>query len=230
MGKRGSKPEGKVKIKWSQNFAYAIGLIATDGSLSKDGRHISFVSKDLEQVKNYNKSLDIKVNVGLHFSGTKKKAFRVQFGDVLFYKFLLEIGMSPAKSLIMGELKIPDEFFFSFLRGCFDGDGCTYSYWDPRWKSSFMFYVGFASGSLKFVSWLKSVVFRLSGLAGHISVTKKKGERNEYYQLKYSKYEAMKLIKLIFENKRCIKLQRKYLKIQRSLDIVHKHKGRVFVR
>jgi hypothetical protein len=27
MGKRGQKPKGKIKIKWSANFAYAIGLL-----------------------------------------------------------------------------------------------------------------------------------------------------------------------------------------------------------
>lgn len=57
MGNRGPKPKGKVNIKWSANFAYAIGLIVSDGSLSKDGRHISFTSKDKERVDNFNKAL-----------------------------------------------------------------------------------------------------------------------------------------------------------------------------
>jgi len=29
MGLRGPKPKGKVKLEWSANFAYAIGLLAT---------------------------------------------------------------------------------------------------------------------------------------------------------------------------------------------------------
>lgn len=40
------KPLSKIKIKWSPKFAYCIGLITSDGNLSKDGRHISFTSKD----------------------------------------------------------------------------------------------------------------------------------------------------------------------------------------
>ena len=63
MATRGAKPKGKVKIKWSPNFAYAIGLIATDGCLYKDGRHISLTSLDLEQLHNFNKALDIKVKI-----------------------------------------------------------------------------------------------------------------------------------------------------------------------
>ena len=37
----------RVKTEWSPEFAYAIGLLVTDGSLSKDGRHINFSSMDL---------------------------------------------------------------------------------------------------------------------------------------------------------------------------------------
>lgn len=39
------KPKGKP-VKWSPKIAYAVGLITTDGSLSKDGRHIDLTSKD----------------------------------------------------------------------------------------------------------------------------------------------------------------------------------------
>jgi len=30
---------------WSADFAYAVGLLTTDGSLSIDGRHINLTSK-----------------------------------------------------------------------------------------------------------------------------------------------------------------------------------------
>ena len=66
MGKRGQKPKGKVSLEWSSNLAYAIGLIASDGSLSKDGRHISFVTTDLDQAKNYLKSLSVNNKIPKH--------------------------------------------------------------------------------------------------------------------------------------------------------------------
>ena len=93
-----------------------------------------------------------------------------------------------------------------------------------------MFYLGFSSGSIKFVTWLQSMIEKLSSLRGHISMHKKEGGKNNYYQLRYSKYEAMKLTQLMYKNKEGLKLMRKYLKIEKSLDIVHKHKGRVFVK
>src|SRR3989344_5929092 len=141
MGKRGIKPKGKVKIKWSPQFAYAIGLLATDGCLLNDGRHIDLTSKDREQLMNYKKCLAIDTKITSKHSSLGNRYLRVQFGDVLFYRFLLGIGFTPAKSKTMAHLAIPKKYFFDFLRGCFDGDGCFYSYWDPRWHSSFMYYL-----------------------------------------------------------------------------------------
>lgn len=219
MGKRGPKPKGRVKIRWSANFAYAIGLIVTDGCLSNDGLHITFVSKDKEQIDNFMMCLGIlNIKVGQTFSGQKKNmSFRVQFGDVIFYKFLQSIGLTPAKSLTLGKINVPDEYFFDFLRGCFDGDGCSYSYWDPRWRSSFMFYLSLASGSRVFIYWVQESINRLIGLNGRITFRKK---YNGCYQLRFAKKEGIDLVGALYYKKSVTHLSRKYLKIKKSLDIV----------
>ena len=51
-------------IIWDNNFAYGIGLIASDGCLSSDKRHIEFSSKDLELVINVKKSFSLKNKIG----------------------------------------------------------------------------------------------------------------------------------------------------------------------
>jgi len=156
MGKRGPKPKSKVKLEWSSQFAYAIGLLASDGNLSPDGRHINFTSKDVELVQLFADSLAITVSFGKkgRGEGGGKKYYVVQFSDVLFYQFLLELGLTPNKSKTLGEINIPPKYFFDFLRGSFDGDGCTHSYYDKRWRSSFMFYTIFVSASQLHIDWL----------------------------------------------------------------------------
>ena len=57
------KLRNKIEIAWSSNFAYALGLLATDGSLSSDGRHFDFTSNDKEQLENFMKCLNIKVKI-----------------------------------------------------------------------------------------------------------------------------------------------------------------------
>lgn len=222
MGLRGPKPKGKVNIKWSPNFAYAIGLLASDGCLSKDGRHIDLTSKDTEQLENFLVALDIDVKITIKHSSTGEKYQRVQFGDVLFYNFLLDIGFTTAKSKTLGELSVPKKYFFDFLRGSFDGDGCFYSYWDPRWRSSHMFYVEFVSASKKHIDWLRNEIFDRLAIKGHVV----KDGKGSTYQLKYAKKEALVIIKKMYYNRKIVCLSRKRIKIEKALAIEKKQQRR----
>jgi hypothetical protein len=227
MGKRGQKPKGKVKIKWSANFAYAIGLLVTDGCLSNDNLHIDFTSKDKEQIINFLKCLDIKVKIGEKFSGfDQNKILRVQFGDILFYKFLNSLGIFSNKSKIISKIKISNKYFFDFLRGCFDGDGCFYSYWDSRWRSSHMFYLTFGSASRIHILWIQKEIFKNLSINGHISKSQKKGS---IYNLRYAKKEAMEIIKKMYYNPNVICLSRKRIKIEKALKI-EKKQQRMYAR
>jgi len=218
MEKRGSKPKGKVKIKWSPEFAYAIGLLVTDGCLSKDGRHIDLTSKDREQLKNFLKCLNSRNKISLKHSGLGKEYLRVQLGDVLFYKFLLDIGLTPRKTKTISVVDVPDIYFFDFLRGHFDGDGTFYSYWDHRWRSSFMFYTVFISASDAHIGWIRNKLKQSLGIKGHIT----RDGRKSTLQLKYAKNDSLKLLPKMYYSEDIICLRRKRLKIQRALGIIGK--------
>jgi len=216
MGLCGPKPKGKVKIIWSSNFAYAIGLLVTDGSVSKNGRHIVFVSKDREQLDNFTKALDISVPVSYTRSGyTNKKVTRIQFSDSLFCEFLCKIGIMPNKTKVITKVAIPKKYFFDFLRGHLDGDGCTYSYFDPRWKASFMCYTTFVSASRPHIEWLQGEILKYIKINGHISTTR----NGTVYQLRYAKTESLKLWKKLYYGG-SLHLSRKRLKIERILGII----------
>jgi hypothetical protein len=215
----GIKPKGKVKIRWSSDFAYAVGLLASDGSLSKDGRHIDFTSKDIEQVKNFKRCLGLNNMVGEKKSGVAGGvSYRVQFGDVLLYKFLLGIGFMPAKSKIFGKLNIPAKYFFDFLRGSFDGDGSFYSYYDPRWRSSFMFYTIFISASRQHIEWLQGVLLGRLGVKGYITTDFKKSTLH----LNYAKGDSWKVLKSMYYSKHAVCLSRKRRKVEKALSVIGK--------
>lgn len=210
------KPLKKVKIKWSPKFAYAIGLLVTDGNLSPDGRHFDFTSNDKEQLMNFMKCLGISVKIGYKRSGySGKKTTRIQFGDVNLYKFLLSIGIMPKKSKVLGKLDIPNEYFFDFLRGHLDGDGTFYSYWDKRWKSSYMFYTVFNSASKNHIKWLQDRISSFLRIKGYIT----KSPVKICYQLKYAKGDSLKLLGKIY-SEGAICLKRKKLKIKKALSII----------
>lgn len=210
-------PKQKVKIRWSADFAYAIGLLVTDGNLSKDNRHISFTSKDYELIENLQIGLGINENVGKKARGgeKEKKYFVLEFSDVIFYRFLLSIGLMPAKSKILGEIAVPRLYMRDFLRGHFDGDGSFFSYFDPRWRSSFMFYTSFLSASKDHILWLQAQIQILCGVIGHITKSKTK---NSVYQLKYAKTESKILIRALYYKDNLMCLTRKQKKVINALQ------------
>ena len=197
---------------------FSIGLIATDGCLSKDGLLIDLTSKDREQLENFSKCVGVNFNIGNKWNSNGDKHLRIQFKNRIFYDFLLSIGLTPRKSLTMGELAIPDKYFFDFLRGCFDGDGCFYSYWDKRWRSSHMFYLEFISASKKHVDWIRGKLNEEINVLGHIVQDGNKIT----YQLKYAKKEALEIIRKMYYNKKVVCLSRKKLKIEKALKIEEK--------
>jgi hypothetical protein len=166
------KPLGKVKIEWSQNFAYMIGLMASDGNLSSDGRHINFTSKDYDLAFTYKTILGIDNVIGrkTRAQEKEKKYFFVQFGDVLFYRFLVSIGLTPQKSKTIGKLDIPNQFFFDFLRGCIDGDGNIQTFKHPESKH-LQLRVRLVSASRPFLEWIHQEIMKYD-IKGYMQIEK----------------------------------------------------------
>jgi len=210
-----------TQIVWSKDLAYVVGLITTDGSLSKDGRHIDFTSKDLDQIRTFKKILKLKNKIGKKYSGENGHKFypRIQFGNVKLYRFLVNLGLHPNKSKTLGSLNVPDKFFADFLRGYFDGDGHSYSYWDKRWKSSFMLYLGFSSASKKNLYWIKEKISNLYNIEGAIK------HGRSVYQLMYAKRSSLKLIKILYYRSSINYLKRKKFKIEKALGIINSRPG-----
>ena len=208
------KSQNKVRLAWSRNLAYAIGLLTSDGCLNKDKRHIWLSSKDLEMIKNLRISLNIKNKIGRYARGGEKnkKYYYVAFGDINFYKFLEKLGLSSAKSKTIKSVDIPNKYFADFIRGLFDGDGCFYTYWDERWPNSFGYKLSFASASPTFINWLMEKLNNLYGVKGYFH--KGAGVIN----LEYVKGDSRKLFKVMYYEPEILCLKRKYVKIINALD------------
>jgi hypothetical protein len=203
----------KISVKWTSNLAYAIGLLVTDGNLSKDGRHITIVSKDLSQVVIFKRCLNINNKISFKSSGYSKrgKYYFVQFGNVKLYNWLLRLGLKPNKSKTISSLLIPNKFFPDFLRGHLDGDGSFRVYQDPIYPNSQRLYVRFMSASLKHLIWLQSKINSLLRIKGFIR------RSNRAYELNYAKNESKILLPFIYHKKHLFYLERKKRIIEKFL-------------
>ena len=205
------KPRGKP-VKWSPEIAYVAGLITTDGSLSIDGRHLNITSNDIQLLNVFKKCLGINNKISAKLSGYtgKKSSHYIQFGNVILYKWLLNIGLMPNKTKRIRALKIPNKYYLDFLRGHLDGDGCIQKYQDPVYPNSQRLYIRFHSASLEHLKWIQQKLKHLLGVKGYFQ--KFKGELG----LTFAKRESLKLLHRIYPTPDVPCLKRKY-KIVKSI-------------
>ncbi len=208
------KLQRKVRVGWSKDFAYAIGLITSDGCLSKDQRHFYFASADLELINNLKQALSLSNKLIKNIRGQKprKEYFAISFGDKVFYKFLNKIGLTSKKSRTIKSVKVPPGYFPDFLRGLFDGDGTFYTFWDRRWPNSFGYQISFASASSNFIKWLKNILSKNYGVKGFI----RKGDG--VFNLRYVKGDSRKLFSAMYSNNKILFLKRKYTKMTNAFE------------
>ena len=145
-------------------MAYVLGVLYTDGTINP-GRIrepwraksastvplISFAQKEPELLEKIRNLMDC--DAKLYFSkeriyGKIKAGALYQFNisNEKLYDDIVNLGLTPNKSLTMQFPNMPNEFVRHFIRGCWDGDGSVYID-----KSSGKIGASFVSGSLEFV-------------------------------------------------------------------------------
>lgn len=224
-------PAHRLPLKdfiWTSQLAYAVGIITTDGSLSKDGRHIILTSAEKEMLRSFAECLSLKNRITKNPRGgySKNQGWRIQFGNIQLYNFLLKIGLFPNKTYTVGELNIPDKVFRDFLRGHLDGDGCIITYEDryntpknPKYiYQRLMTY--FMSASKSHMEWLQGRIKKLIGITGAL-LERKPFQRGKVttWTLKFSKKESIKLLNWIYYSSSVPCLKRKYEKAKPFLQI-----------
>ncbi len=201
----------KKRYDWNPPLAYCVGLIASDGSLSKTGRHIDFTTTDIELAEAYRSIVKPSAKIGAKKSGDDNESYRVQVGDTALYDFLLSINMTSNKSLSIGEIKVPHKYYRDFLRGVFDGDGSCYAYFDKRWHNSHMYYMTFTSASQLFLNWIRRMNQELAGVSrGSLTL---KSDSSRACRLSYAKKDTALLVKYIYYQDDLLCLSRKRQKL-----------------
>lgn len=198
----------KIPCKWSPDLAYLVGLIATDGNLSSDGRHVNLTSKDADLLEQIRDCFHLRVKVGKksRIKGGDKIYSVLQIGDIHFYKFLLAIGLTPNKSKTISQLNIPKELFSDFLRGCIDGDGSITIAKHSESKHP-QLRLRLCSASPAFLHWVKNEVhLHLSLLGGWIQETR----NSSISTLCYGKSDSIQILEFMYNSQSTLFLQRKY--------------------
>ena len=198
----------KVSTTWSPELAYVLGVIATDGNLSPDGRHINITSKDEQLLLHCKICLRLDNRIGRKARGgsLEKKYYVLQFGDINFYEFLNRNGLYSAKSKSIDRVSVPRLYFKDFLRGCVDGDGSISVATHPE-SSKVQLRLRICSASMNFLKFLKEEIVQMSKINGGWIYT---APSKNVHILSFGKADSVKILKVLYYNGVKFYLRRKY--------------------
>ncbi len=192
-----------LPLEWSDEMAYLVGLTATDGCLVTGRRAINFKSGDRQLVETYLGLLGRTNQVKSQTTRTGGAAYYTEFHDSRLYEWFRSVGLTPRKSLTIGALSVPDEFFLPLARGLLDGDGSiinkTYRA-DTRGRSDYYWeylITSFNSASELHLLWLRAVLTRIYALKGSLQKSTTSAG-NPYFELRYGKGASSILLPLLY--------------------------------
>lgn len=213
----GSRPFDRPRpLEWTDRLAYAVGLAATDGNLSGDRRHLAFDSNDAELVELFLHCVGRPIRYGPRKTRTGGVAYCAAFSDVELYRWFLSVGLTPAKSLTLGGIDVPEEFLLPVVRGLLDGDGSIVNFVHAPTKRLYPNYryerlmAQFTSASRAHLEWLRARLEPVLRTRGYIEVTPPKPPRHEFNVLRYGKYASIELFKLLYPDQGVPRLLRKW--------------------
>lgn len=194
MGKKYSVNEHFFDA-WNDAMAYVLGYLCADGHITHNASHrthyVCFTSTDRERLEAIKALLasshQIQERVKLPHT---KPVYQIRIGSGSLYARLSKLGVEERKSLILRYPSVPKRYESSFIRGYFDGDGCSFLERSAIGRPKRLLVV-FTSGSKAFLSALSASLSKNAGLAPRRIL--QHGSSETTYQLRYSTRDSLKL-------------------------------------
>ena len=194
--------------------AYILGLLCSDGSIDKNGYGFQITSKDfeiLDNVKNILNSEHKICKVEAFDKRTHKiyTRYNLHICSKKMVDDLKKLGLSNNKSFDCKMPAIDKIYFWDFLRGLFDGDGCITGKYG-KLRISFI-------ATEDIINNIK-IIFNENGLSNNKLTIQSENEVGKIYNLKQNSYKDILFIRenmyksLNVDNPYC--LIRKYNKLQ----------------
>ena len=185
---------------WSCDMAYILGFICADGNLMKNKRGAYFIaiySADFDLLVDIKKAMKSEHKIS-HKKGGNGNNYCIQIGSKEMFEDLAKLNLFPNKAKRLQLPPIPSKFWFSFLRGYFDGDGNVWVGYvhKEREKPNPTIRVVFTSCTKDFLESIRVTLLRYFPQNGVIS----KGNGN-CYRLTYAVFGALNLYKNMYNSK-----------------------------
>jgi len=206
------------KIKINENLfsninhdsSYLIGLICSDGSIDNNGYGFQISSKDIEILEYCKQILESEHKICKISSFDKRTnktyiRYNIHFCSKKLVDDLNKLGIYNNKSFNCLMPSIPDEYFWSFLRGLFDGDG-----WVSGYNNRYNIGIVCTESILKKIT----DVFRQNNISINKPRIVSKNDDGIIYAIKQNSYDHVSYIRdKMYEHHNGFFLKRKHLKL-----------------
>lgn len=197
----------------SEEKAYLLGLIYTDGSVRKKGNsgqlRIQLQLRDEEMILKIKKLLNADNNL-IYDKRIGKECVSLEISDKQLYEDLVKHGIVDNKTYSGNHLpEISEDLLIPFLRGLFDGDG-IFSFKENYNEVS----VGFVSFFEENVLQFQEIIDKLINKTKHNKITYKNSNGSSYTCSWRGRRQCLKILHLLYDNSN-IYLERKYNKFLR---------------
>lgn len=213
--KKGKVPQNYLYIDdkffsvWNPEMSYILGLLITDGCLSrpkKGSYRIILCLNDKELLEKVAKVMGSKHTIAL--SKHQEGLYILIFGRRRLVEDLMILGMKPRKSLNVKFPDVPKAYLRDFIRGVFDGDGSVFF---EKKSPRFPLRSSFISGSKDFIKTLENKL-RTLGMSKR-NIYQQKTKNGISYMIRYCHNDSTKLFKILYKNSQNgLFLARKYNK------------------
>lgn len=196
---------------WSAEMAYVLGLIITDGCVSKTGTVLLSINDKelLEKVRSLMCSAH-----KIELSKCQKGLYIFHFAREKIIRDLKNFGVEPKKSLKVIFPEVPQEYLPDFIRGVFDGDGSVLF---VKGRTKYLLRTKFISGSEVFINGLQESLESLN--MPKRTIYKQKTKNGWSYTFVYDHKDSIKLFNILYKNTQNeLFLDRKYKRFLTALS------------
>lgn len=188
--------------KWSIETAYVLGLIFSDGNVSKEKDHFSIhiSDKDVELLELINK-----LTKSNHPIEIRDHSAYLRIYNKFATAKLIGYGCIPRKSLILEFPNVPFKYLNHFVRGYFDGDGSIYFNKPDVIKIKII-------GTKKFLNKLQNILFLKLHLKKHRII-----QNGNIFFFEYYGNDARDFCLWLYKNNKNLYLKRKRKRFKEHL-------------
>ena len=207
---------------WTSEMAYVLGFFAADGYITVNKRGGQFWCIDITDKKlleDIKKTIQAEHKIGTRLSTRpkEKNSYRLQIGSIEMCNDLRKLGFSQKKTKNLVIPYILKEYFSSFVRGYFDGDGNVWMgiMHKERKTKTHVVFTAFTSCSLSFLRDLKVRLREFGIEGGSLYSHKTRG----FSRLQFSTVSTLKLYNFMYNE-----LSTSKLFLKRKKDVFERYK------